>query len=155
MYCSATKRTGATPPLRSIEEKRAKTSATKTATGRGEGYPPLPPPPLCRHVSPVAEVHDGSVYRSGYLFIHSLIYKYFSHRRGIVLSRRRGQACRENGGRGCSGQKNASFFAFRCMNIHENVSMNDHEQNEFPVAEITGGQAMHDETYRCTQACLI
>ena len=41
------------------------------------------------------------------------------------------------------------------MNIHENVSMNDHEQNEFPVAEITGGQAMHDETYRCTQTCLI
>ena len=32
------------PPLRSIEEKRAKTGVTKTATGRGEGYPPLPPP---------------------------------------------------------------------------------------------------------------
>ena len=31
-------------PLCSIEEKRAKTGFTKTMTGRGEGYPPLPPP---------------------------------------------------------------------------------------------------------------
>ena len=61
MYCSATNRTGATPPLRAIEEKRAKTTVTKTATGRGKGYPPLPPPPLCQNVGPVAEVHDGSV----------------------------------------------------------------------------------------------
>jgi len=54
--------------LRVTEEEHPDTGVTGTAAG--EGYPPLAPPPLCKTVSPVVEVHDGSTYKDLYLFTH-------------------------------------------------------------------------------------